>query len=103
MTQRQNRLALILVLVGAVLTLGASFAKQPIEAIKDIVGTWKGAYAEGRKDRVILIITEGGSYGGRAGKAPLKGTLRLHGGNLEYQETGSQRITYSVWSSTTRR
>jgi CHAT domain-containing protein len=96
-TQRHRCLTLTLVLVGAVLCLGASFARQPIEDIKDIVGTWKGAYTDGSKDRVILIITEDGSYGGRAGKAPLKGTLRILSGNLEYQETGSQRIRFSLY------
>ena len=95
--QKQNRLALTFVLVGAVLSLGASFARQPIEDIKDIVGTWKGTYTDSSKDRVILIITEDGAYEGRVGKAPLTGTLRIFSGNLEYQETGDPRITFSLY------
>jgi len=102
-TRKHSRLTLSLVLLGAVLSLGASFARQPIEDIKDIVGTWKGTYADGGKDRVILIITEDGAYEGRAGKAPLTGTLRLRGGNLEYQETGDPRITLSLYTRDKKR
>ncbi|MFQ5755080.1 MAG: CHAT domain-containing protein, partial [Acidiferrobacterales bacterium] len=93
----RSRLRLMLLLVGAVFTLGASFARQPVEDIKDIVGTWKGVYTDGSKDHVILVINEGGAYGGRAGKAPLKGTLRIFSGNLEYQEAGAPRITFGLY------
>ncbi len=96
-TRTADPLALTLIVLGALLCLGASFTREQIEEVKDIVGTWKGAYAEDGGERVILIISENGAYGGRAGKAPLKGTLRIFSGNLEYQETGSQRITFSLY------
>ncbi len=40
-TRTADPLALTLIVLGALLCLGASFTREQIEEVKDIVGTWK--------------------------------------------------------------
>ena len=59
----RSKLALTLLLVGALLTLGAKWAETPIRDFTCVAGTWKGASrVEAWSTPIEIIIEEDGSY-----------------------------------------
>ncbi len=93
----RSKLGFALLLAGAVLTMGAKWTETPIEDVKSVAGTWKGTYAkDGNKYPVTLTITENGSYEGEDWKGPLKGTLRLKEGKIQYQAGERHHFTLTL-------
>ena len=93
----RSKLALTLLLAGALFTLGAKWAETPIEHINDVVGTWKGTYLkDGKKYPVSLIIKADGSYEGEDWQGPLKGTLTIKEGRIQYQGGEQSNFTLSL-------
>ncbi len=97
MTQRQNRLGLTLVLVGAVLTMGAKWIERPIEDVATITGTWKGTYVRGGdSSSVTLMIKPNGAYEGEDDNGFFKGTLQIKEGNILYQSADQRTFTLTL-------
>jgi hypothetical protein len=98
-----RKLALPLLLVGALLCLGAKWAEKPIESLASIAGEWRGDGTGGTMYAVCsagafhatsYVFKEDGSYdywwkggGGFSarGQRPA-GTVRLNGGKLEWKD-----------------
>ncbi len=67
----RSRLAVALLLVGALFTLGAKWTEQPIQDFNSVAGAWKGTYIkDGKKYPVSLNIKADGSYDTATFEAP---------------------------------
>ncbi len=88
------KLALPLLLVGALFCVGAKWAEIPIATLADVAGTWsgKGTTAKGHSFTITYVFKKDGSFdyswrasiGGESGQRP-PGTLRVNGSHFEYK------------------
>ncbi len=87
------KLALPVLLVGALLSMGAKWAEKPIESLASVAGEWRGSgtSAKGKDYSTTFIFKEDGSFdyswssntrSDRGQRPP--GTLRVNGGRLEF-------------------
>ncbi len=105
-----RKLALPLLLVGALLSMGAKWAEKPIESLASIAGEWRGNGTGGTmygscdagSHATSYVFKEDGSYdyswskGGSSdrGQHPA-GTVRLNGGKLEWKG-----LEGTLWTAT---
>ncbi len=93
----RSRLAVALLLVGALLTLGAKWTEQPIQDFNSVAGAWKGTYIkDGKKYPASLNIKADGSYEGEDWQGPLKGTLTIKEGRIQYQGGEQHHFTLTL-------
>lgn len=100
----RTKFTLILLLFGALLTMGAKQVQKPIKDFKDIAGTWKGAGRDpvgantpkgGMSFPVILVIEPDGSFEINAGYWQGTGPMELRDGKIYYTSPvqGMVRVT----------
>ena len=95
--QIQNRLALALLLVGAVLTMGAKWAETPITDFSDVAGTWTGLKKWSNWSYPVTItIKQDGSYeeDTRRGSS---GTMRIVAGKIQYESAYGFTTTVTLY------
>jgi CHAT domain-containing protein len=93
----RSKLTLTLLLAGALFTMGAKWTEQPIQDFNSVVGAWKGTYIkDGKKYPVSLNIKEDGSYEGEDWQGPLKGTLTIKEGRIQYQGAEQHQFTLTL-------
>ena len=93
----RSKLALTLLLAGALFTMGAKWAETPIQDFNSIAGAWKGTYIkDGKKYPVSLNIKEDGSYEGEDWQGPLKGKLTIKEGRIQYQGGEQHHFTLTL-------
>ncbi len=63
-TPIRSKLVLILLLTGALFTIGAKWAEKPIEDLENVVGEWRGSgrTAKGQDFSLTFIIKEHGYF-----------------------------------------
>ncbi|MFQ5757850.1 MAG: CHAT domain-containing protein, partial [Acidiferrobacterales bacterium] len=97
MTQRQHRLALMLVVLGAVLSVGAKWTERPIGDITAVTGTWKGTYVRGEDSfSVTLTIKANGAYEVEERTGRRTGTLALKDGAIQYRGIDQRSFTLTL-------
>ena len=93
----RRKFALPILLVGALLCMGAKWTEIPIVTLADVAGKWSGngTTAKGDSYSIDYVFKKDGAYdygwratiGGESGKRP-PGTLRVNGGKMQWK--GSQ-------------
>ena len=101
------KLALPVLLVGALLSMGAKWAEKPIESLASVAGEWRGSgtSAGGKDYSTTFIFKEDGSfdYGWIKGKKKSErgerppGTVRLNGGKLEWKSPNGLLRTVTLY------
>lgn len=81
-----SKLTLILILVGALFSMGAKLPEKPIRDFKSVAGTWKGSGIggiSGMQWPLVLHISEDGSY--EIPGHDIKGTMRIIDGKIQLE------------------
>ena len=101
-----SKLALSLLLVGALFCTGAKWAEKPIGTLADVVGEWsgEGTTAKGYNYPLELVFFENGVYryswqgssGSESGERP-PGTVHVNGGKLEFIDSRGFPWTATVY------
>ena len=84
----RSRLAVALLLIGALFAMGAKWVERPIDDVQHVVGKWRGSgeSAGGTRFAVTFIIKEDGSFHADAvsSRVTVRGgrRLRLNDGKL---------------------
>jgi hypothetical protein len=101
----RSKFVLAALLVGAVLTMGASWADKPIDSLATIVGLWSGngKTAEGYDYYISYVFKEDGSivysqvvvFGGHKGQLG-PGTVRVKGAKLVFEDYEGLLWTFTL-------
>jgi len=99
----RSRLAVALLLLGALLTMGAKWAEQPIRDFLSVAGDWRGSgqTARGKIFTLKLTIKEDGSMRSIAkwsgGSNDLTSPLRLNEGKIQFEGTNGQTVIVTLY------
>ena len=82
----RGKLALTLLLAGALFTLGAKLVETPITDFSDVAGTWTGLKKWAKwSSPVTITITQDGSYEEDDTVRGSSGTMRIVDGKIRYK------------------
>jgi hypothetical protein len=106
-------LALTLLIIGALLTLGARWAERPIASVENIVGEWRGTgtTAGGQFYFLTLVFKKDGSldysqiFKGRNEQSSQRppGTVRQAGRKLAYKDSQGLQWTVTLYEDKKRK
>ena len=100
-TPIRSKFVLMLLLTGALFTIGAKWTERPIADIQNVAGKWRGSghTAKGQGFSITFIIKEDGSYESKArwssGSLAGEGTMRIIDGKLRWK-SGSTGLDFTT-------
>ncbi len=100
----RSKLTLVLLLMGALFTMGAKWAEQPIQDFQNVAGDWRGSgqTARGKIFFLKLTIKEDGSLRTIAnwsgGSNDNTGTMHLNEGKIQFKSaTNGETVTVTLY------
>ena len=103
----RSKFTLILILFGALLSMGAKFTMQPVEDFSAVAGTWNGAGKDwngaftpkaGMSFPLKFVVKQDGSFEIDASyRLADKGTLKIRDGKMHYHSSPQGPVTVTLF------